>query len=85
MENQMNKTYRMDGIAIIIAMIVLWAVLIFVMLKIGDITPNQPLKAMIFTIGILVGVFATASSMAVLIHLKKNKKTLYVSEMTEKR
>ena len=77
----MKKKYLMDWVAIVFAMIVLWAVLILVMLNIGDTTPNQTLKVMIFAIGILAGIFATASSFAVLIHLKKNKKDLYVKEL----
>jgi len=85
MESQMKKKYLMDEAAIIFAMIVLWTVLIFVMINIGNITPNQSLKMMIFAIGILVGIFATAASMAVLIHLKKNKRILYITEINEKR
>ncbi|MBK5244239.1 MAG: hypothetical protein JJE18_04285 [Eubacteriaceae bacterium] len=85
MESQMGKKYLMDKAAIIFALIVLWTVLIFVMLNIEGITPTKSLKLTIFAIGILMGIFATAASIAVLIHLKKNKKILYITEMNAKK
>ena len=85
MESQIKKKCSMDCAAIISAMIILWIVLIIVMLNINGAVPNQTLRTIIFIIGILVGTFATASCIAVIIHLKKNQKDLYKDEIVEKR
>lgn len=77
MESQIKKKYLMDCAIIMFVMIILWAVIIIVMLNISGIAPNRTLRIIIFTIGMLVGIFATASSVAVIIHLKKNQNYLY--------
>ncbi|MFA9423300.1 MAG: hypothetical protein ACERLG_06965 [Sedimentibacter sp.] len=85
MENQIKKMYTTDCVAIISIMAILWTILTIVMFNISGIVENQNLRMIIFAIGILVGAFATASSVAVIIHLKKNQNNLYKDEIIEKR
>nr|WP_312576406.1 hypothetical protein [Sedimentibacter sp.] len=75
MENK--RMYTMDCLAIILITVILWTILIVTMLNISRIVEDQTLKAIIFIIGTLVGAFATASCTAVILHLKKNRKSLY--------
>lgn len=72
-----NKYYWLDLALIMLAMSLLWLVLGYVMLEIGKMSLDQIVIGLIWTMGLLIGVFATASSLAVISHLKKNQKKLY--------
>lgn len=82
MESKINKMYHQDYAAIVFITIVLWSTLIFVITKVIKIAPNYSTYIAIISMGIGVGTFATASCIAVLIHLKKNKEKLYLEELT---
>ena len=62
-------------------MIVLWLLLVFVMTRVWVIAPTQMIRMATVLVGIAAGAFGTASSIAVLAHLKKNQRTLYVEEL----
>lgn len=77
MENKIKKYYRLDLVLIILAMALLWLVLGYVMLEIGKLPLDKIVIGFIWIMGALIGIFATASSIAVISHLKKNQKKLY--------
>ncbi len=81
MENQIKKMYSKDIAAIIFILIILWIILSVVMININYSVSDSFLRTVIISIGILVGLFSTASSIAVIIHLKKNQKILYENEI----
>lgn len=77
MENQIKKMCSKDIVAIIFILIILWTILSIVMVNINYAVTNVFLRTAIISIGILVGMFASASSIAVIVHLKKNQNNLY--------
>jgi cell division protein FtsW (lipid II flippase) len=81
MENKIKKMYHQDDATVICVLIALWAVLIYAIIQIATIAPDHMTAVVIAAIGIAAGSFATASCIAVLVHLKKNKNKLYSEEI----
>lgn len=76
-ENQVNKKCLKDCVTIIFVLIIMWTVLATVMFNIRHIVESNTFRTAITITGILVGGFATSSSLAVINHLRKNKSHLY--------
>ncbi len=70
-----------DCTIIISILAVLWLILCFVMIQVSDIVSGHAVRIGILATGLLVAAFATASSTAVLIHLRKNRRELYKKEL----
>ena len=85
MEIKIKKMYAQDCTAIFISMAALWLVLGYVMTRVSAIVPDQTVRIIILLVGIVAGTFGTASSIAVLVHLKKNQRSLYIEEITSYR
>ena len=79
-EAQINKKCLIDCSTIGLILIIMWSVLILVIFNIISLLESDLFKVLIALTGILVGTFATASSVAVINHLRKNKKSLYFDE-----
>ena len=79
-EAQINKKCLIDCSAIGLILVIMWSVLILVIFNIISLLDSDLFKVLIAFTGILVGTFATASSVAVINHLRKNKKSLYFDE-----
>lgn len=79
-EAQINKKCLIDCSAIVLILVIMWSVLILVIFNIISLLDSDLFKVLIAFTGILVGTFATASSVAVINHLRKNKKSLYFDE-----
>lgn len=77
MKNKIQKMYVQDNTVIWVFTGILWILLIYVISKVDDIAPNSIARIVVIVAGITVCSFVTASSMAVLSHLKKNKIQLY--------
>lgn len=84
-ENGVNKKCLKDCISIVFVLIIMWIVLTIVIFSIIDLVGSSNLRIIIPTIGILVGAFATSSSVAVINHLRKSKDQLYHGEIKEER
>lgn len=81
MESKIKKLFRQDIAAILFMLAALWIVLIYAMTQIMQITTDPATGIAISMIGVVAGSFATASLMAVLVHLRKNKNKLYSEEI----
>jgi FtsH-binding integral membrane protein len=81
MENKIKKMYYQDITTVICILTALWAVLIYAITQVITIAPDHTTAMVIAAIGIVTGSFATASCIAVLVHLKKNKNKLYSEEI----
>jgi len=81
MENKIKKMYHQDNATVICMLIALWAVMIYTITQVVRIAPDHATCIVITVIGIVAGLFATASCIAVLAHLKKNKIKLYTEEI----
>ena len=84
-ENQVDKKCLKDCFSILFVLIAMWTVLTIVIFNIRDLVESNTLRLIITTTGILVGAFATSSSLAVINHLRKNKNNLYQDEIKEER
>ena len=82
MERKINKLLFHDCATIISILVLLWLILCFVMVQVSSIAPNHSIKAGIIIAGLLAGTFSTASSAAVFIHLRMNRKELYSQELS---
>jgi len=81
MESRIKRMYFQDCAVIVIFMAILWLLLIFAVTKVSVIAPTRTVSMIIIIVGLAAGAFATASSIAVLSHLKKNQRQLYVEEI----
>ncbi len=81
MEIKIKKLFRQDIAAILFMLAALWTVLIYAMTQIIKIAPDPANGIAISMIGVVAGLFATASMIAVLVHLRKNKNKLYSEEI----
>jgi NADH:ubiquinone oxidoreductase subunit K len=81
MESKIKRMYNQDNATVICMLIALWAVMIYVITQVTSISPDHSTGIAIAAIGIAAGSFATASCIAVLVHLKKNKTKLYLEEI----
>ena len=85
LDDPINKKVIKDSIAIVALLIIMWSILTLVIFNIMALVDSDILRILIGATGILVGTFATASSVAVINHLRKNKKNLYPEESNETR
>ena len=81
MKNKIQKMYIQDFSIILVSTFMLWMLLLFVMSRVVNITPNNTARLIISLAAITACAFVTASSIAVLSHLKKNKNQLYEEEI----
>lgn len=81
MNSKMKRMFYQDNATVLFILIALWTVLIYTFTHIRGIVPNAETGYLIEGIGIGTGSFATASCIAVLVHLKKNQMKLYEEEL----
>lgn len=81
LDKKIENMYRQDCIIIAIAVVVLWSVLSYVILNVSRLPESRSLGLIISSVGLAVCIFGTASSKAVLSHLKKNKKSIYPEDI----
>jgi len=81
LEKEINKRYLQDCIVTLICVAILWLIQIYVVIVVAGIVPDPAVKAVTSFAGIAAAVIATTSSVAVVIHLKKNKTKIYTEEL----
>jgi len=58
-----------------------WLLLIYIAFNVVTLAPDQAVKSVIIASAALIIAFGTASSIAVLIHLRRNQRSVYVQEL----
>lgn len=81
MKDKIIKLYAKDIMAVTAFITFFWIVLIFSITQIYQILSISGLRITIVISGAVVGIMGTASSIAVLKHLKKNRDALYKEEL----
>lgn len=81
MENKIKRMYFKDCAVLLILVSILGIILFYIMTGVVSIAPNYVVKLVIALSGITVGIFALASAIAVLVHLKKSQTHLYTEEI----
>jgi len=81
MEEKIKKMYRGDSNLIIAFTIFLWIVLIYTMIVVSGLAPDNTVRIAAISAAIVAGVTATTALLAVLGHLKRNKQELYTEDI----
>lgn len=81
MKDKIKKLYSKDIMAVTAVITLFWVVLIYSITQIIQILPNYGLRITIIIAGAVVGIMGTASSIAVLKHIKKNQDALYEEDL----
>ena len=81
MEAKIRKMYMADCAIILLFIIGLCSVLVYITSKVAPLVSEISVLGAIFIAFALVIIFGTASSIAVLSHLKKNQRQIYLPEI----
>jgi phosphoglycerol transferase MdoB-like AlkP superfamily enzyme len=81
LNQKIEKLYWTDIITMVSFLIVFSLLLIYIAWKVLALAPDALVRSIILIAAGLIITFGLASSMAVLIHLKKNQRQVYVQEL----
>lgn len=81
MESKIKKKYFQDGMVVFVFTAILWILQLYMISVVAGIAQDQVAKTVIILAGIVAAAFVTASSAAVLVHLKKNQTKIYTEEI----
>ena len=73
----MDRLYRYDTIVISGFILFLWVILGVVLIQVVSLLDENSVRAISISSAITVGVFSTASLVAVLVHLKQKNSAIY--------
>lgn len=76
-ETMMNRSYRCDTVVIVGFIMVMWVILTGVLLQVVSLLDGHSVKIIASISALIVGIFCTASLVAVLVHLKHKRKVIY--------
>ncbi len=81
MNKKIKKMYIQDY-STILAFVSLFLIFLMIVIKnVYMIAPDNATKTIIILSGVIISAFAVASSIAVIVHIKKNKESIYSSEI----
>lgn len=72
-----DRLYRYDSFVIIGFILLMWAILAIVLTQVVALLEENIVRAIAVSSALAVGIFSTASLVAVLVHLKQKKRMLY--------
>lgn len=81
MEKKIQKMLRQDRFIVMLFTSGLWMLIGYVMLQVLSVTETMAPRIIIVLAGVMACAFSTASSVAVLSHLKRNRDSLYTKEI----
>ena len=81
MENKIKKKYLQDCMVVFVFTAILWILQLYMISTVAGTTQDHLAKTVIILAGIIAAAFVTASSAAVLVHLKKNQTKIYTEEI----
>ncbi len=81
MEKKTASLYRTDNAAVLISIAILWMVILFVLSQVVSISTDRTFSTVITVSAFAVLAALTATSIALLMHLKKNKIAIYTEEI----
>lgn len=73
----MDRLYRYDSVVIIGFILFMWVILAVVLIQVVALLEENIVRAIAVSSALTVGIFSTASLVAVLVHLKQKKRMLY--------
>lgn len=81
MQHKILKMYRTDCATMLVFLATFWALLLFTAFQVVPLAPTSSAKVIILAVVTLVAVFGSSSSIAVLVHLTKNQRQIYIEEL----
>ncbi|SCZ81013.1 hypothetical protein [Acidaminobacter hydrogenoformans] len=81
MEKKIQKLYSTDCVTMMLFLAIFWLLLIYIAFNVIAIVSDPAVKGVIIVAAALIAAFGTASSIAVLVHLRKNQRQIYVEEL----
>ena len=81
MNTKIQKLYRTDFVTMVIFMVSFSSLLIYIALNVSALVTDALIRTIILAAAALIVAFGLASSIAVLAHLKKNQRQVYVQEL----
>lgn len=81
MEKKIQKLYSTDCVTMIVFLAIFWLLLIYITINVIALVSEPAVKGVVIAAAGLIAAFGTASSIAVLIHLRKNQRQIYVEEL----
>lgn len=82
-EAKMNKLYRQDTGLVVTFIVFVWLVLGFVLINVSPLAPNDLIRNVSLAAGLMAGILVTSSLIAVLVHLKSNRVSIYSEELCQ--
>jgi hypothetical protein len=82
MDDRARRMYFVDGAVIWISLVAMWAVLGFTLRHVLPLTDDQLARGVICGAAALAGVFATSALIALLLHLRRERASLYAGAAT---
>ncbi|MBP1759493.1 MAG: hypothetical protein H6Q63_410 [Firmicutes bacterium] len=79
--SKINKLYRQDTGLIFVFILFVWVVLGFVLMNVSSLAVNDVIRNVALVAGVVAGFFVTSALVAVLVHLQKNRISLYSEEL----
>ncbi len=76
-EAMMKRLYICDTMVITGFILLMWAILVLVLSQVITLLDGSMVKTIAMTSALTVGIFCTASLVAVLVHLKQKRRALY--------
>jgi hypothetical protein len=81
MEKRVVRMYLVDCATIMVSMVLTWAVMALVLRTVLGLTSDLAVRATIEIAAATAAVFATSALIAVLVHLRRNRETLYAEDV----
>ncbi len=72
-----DRLYRYDSVVIVGFILFMWVILAVVLIQVISLLEGNIVRAITVSSALGVGIFSTASLVAVLVHLKHKKRALY--------
>jgi hypothetical protein len=77
LDKELKKPYYLDVTVVSVSLAMTWCVLVFTVYQILGLSSDSTVKAVIIISAALAAVFATASLIAVIVHLRKSRESIY--------
>lgn len=81
MEKKIQKLYATDCVTMMIFLASFCLLLVYITFNVLALTSEPAVKGVVIAAAVLIVAFGMASSIAVLIHLRKNQRQIYVEEL----
>ncbi len=81
MEKKIQKLYTTDCVTMMIFLASFCLLLVYITFNVLALTSEPAVKGVVIAAAVLIVAFGMASSIAVLIHLRKNQRQIYVEEL----